>query len=83
MCTTMIDALASESHPITTTPHYVARLSKLLSAAPILRTSEQNQNVLTTERIGVIGGGPRELCRVVAVTAEKNVAIVDILRTLS
>jgi hypothetical protein len=82
MCTTRINALASESHPVTTTPHYVARLSKLLSAAPILRTSEQNQNVLTIERIGVIGG-PREPCRVVAVTAEKNVAIVDILRTLS
>jgi hypothetical protein len=62
----------------------VVLFNRLLSAAPILRTSEQNQNVSTIEERGV--AACRELsepCSVVAETAEKNVAMVDMLRTLS
>jgi hypothetical protein len=64
--------------------HYVDLFNRLLRAAPILRTSEQNQNVSTIEEREV--PACRELsepCNVVAETAEKNVAMVDMLRTLS
>jgi hypothetical protein len=66
--------------------HYVVRLQatarRLVSAAPILRTREQNQNVFTVERIGVKRWGI-EICSTVAVTAEKNVATVARFKILS
>jgi hypothetical protein len=61
-------------------PQATAR--RLLSAAQILRTREQNQNVFTVERIGVKGLGI-EICSTVAVTAEKKVATVARFRILS
>lgn len=48
----------------------------------MLRDKEQSQNVLTREKSHVLSY-PTEICNVVAVTAEKKVAIVDILRTPS
>jgi aerobic-type carbon monoxide dehydrogenase small subunit (CoxS/CutS family) len=52
-----------------------ATAKRLLSAAPILRTKEQNQKVFTVEIIGVKDWGT-EICSIEAVTAEKNVATV-------
>ena len=61
---------------------FQAIANKLLSAAPILKTREQNQKVLTIERIDVGCSLLRDICSIVAVTAEKNVATVEILKIL-
>lgn len=61
---------------------FQTRAKRLFSAAPMLRAKEQSQNVLIIEKSSV-GSNPTEVCNVVAVTAEKNVAIVDILSTPS
>lgn len=55
--------------------------SKLLTAAPILKTREANQKVFTTTSAGLVWAS-YENCKVVAVTAEKNVATVERLRRL-
>lgn len=56
--------------------------SKLLTAAPMLKTSEVNQKPLTASARGVPVLS-NENCIVVAVTAEKNVATVDRLSKLA
>lgn len=50
--------------------------NRLLTAAPILKTSDVNQNVFTAFAMGVLVAS-NENCMVVAVTAEKKVATVD------
>ena len=59
--------------------HYIACFhvspSKLLTAAPMLKTNEVNQKVLTALAT-VVSVFSKENCIVVAVTAEKNVATV-------
>ncbi len=44
-------------------------------ADPMLKTKEQNQNVFVA-LFNVDGSSPKDICRVVAVTLDKNVAIV-------
>ena len=54
---------------------------RLLTAAAMLKTIEANQKQLTESAILVLSSA-KENCRVVAVTAEKNVATVERLRRL-
>ena len=59
--------------------HYIACFhvspSRLLTAAPMLKTNDVNQKVLTALAT-VVSVFSKENCIVVAVTAEKNVATV-------
>ena len=63
--------------------HYIACFhvspSRLLTAAPMLKTNDVNQKVLTALAT-VVSVFSKENCIVVAVTAEKNVATVDRFR---
>jgi hypothetical protein len=62
----------------------VFHFSRLFNETPRLRTNEQNQNVLTAEEIRVPAcSDASEVCRVVAVTAESNVANVDTRKSCS
>lgn len=53
-----------------------------MTAAAILKTREENQKQLTACDAGPLTSSSKENCRVVAVTAEKKVAIVERLSRL-
>lgn len=61
--------------------HYMACFqvnpSRLLTAAAMLNTKEANQKLLTAADRGSLGSSSYENCMVVAVTAEKKVAMVE------
>lgn len=54
--------------------------SKLFTAAAMLNTKDANQKLLTAAARGLARSNSYENCMVVAVTAEKKVAIVERLR---
>ena len=78
---TQSDILLKTYHQLPT--YYIACFqvtpSKLFTAAPMLNTSEMNQNEFTASASG-LPTMSKENCMVVAVTAEKNVATVLRLR---
>ncbi len=67
-------------------PHVRACLqaidSKLFSVAPTLNTRAQIQRIFTTNMRG-LSSEPTDICSVVAVTPENNVATVDMLMNFS